>query len=121
MQIKQNISSNKLSKFIASCMNENKAEDIKILNLKKINNSVTDYFILCTGKSTTQIGAIADIIEKKVSKKFNEKPWKKEGKINKEWILIDFVNVVVHIFQENKRSLYNLEKLWGDAKLEVVK
>ena len=72
-------------------MNENKAEDIKILNLKKINNSVTDYFVLCTGKSTTQIGAIADIIEKKVSKKFNEKPWKKEGKINKEWILIDFV------------------------------
>ena len=62
-------------------MNENKAEDIKILNLKKINNSVTDYFVLCTGKSTTQIGAIADIIEKKVSKKFNEKPWKKEGKI----------------------------------------
>ena len=102
-------------------MNENKAEDIKILNLKKINNSVTDYFVLCTGKSTTQIGAIADIIEKKVSKKFNEKPWKKEGKINKEWILIDFVNVVVHIFQENKRNLYNLEKLWGDAKLEVVK
>ena len=102
-------------------MNENKAEDIKILNLKKINNSVTDYFVLCTGKSTTQIGAIADIIEKKVSKKFNEKPWKKEGKTNKEWILIDFVNVVVHIFQENKRNLYNLEKLWGDAKLEVVK
>ena len=102
-------------------MNKNKAEDIKILNLKKINNSVTDYFVLCTGKSTTQIGAIADIIEKKVSKKFNEKPWKKEGKINKEWILIDFVNVVVHIFQENKRNLYNLEKLWGDAKLEVVK
>ena len=76
-------------------MNENKAEDIKILNLKKINNSVTDYFVLCTGKSTTQIDAIADNIEEKVSKKFSEKPWKKEGKINKEWILIDFVNVVV--------------------------
>ena len=102
-------------------MDENKAEDIKILNLKKINNSVTDYFVLCTGKSTIQIDAIADKIEEKVSIKFSEKPWKKEGKLNKEWILIDFVNVVVHIFQENKRSLYNLEKLWGDAKLEVVK
>ena len=121
MKINQKINSNKLSKFIASCMEDKKAQDIRIIDLKKINNSVTDYFVLATGTSNTHIDAISDGIEVDVFKRFKERPWKKEGKDNKEWVLIDFVDVVAHIFNENKRSLYNLEKLWGDGKHEIIK
>ena len=96
-------------------MDDKKAEDIRIINLKKIENSVTDYFVLATGNSNIHVDSIADGIQEDVLKKFNERPWKKEGIENREWILIDFVNVVAHIFDPNKRSLYELEKLWGDG------
>ena len=91
--LKEKINSDKLSKFIANCMDDKKAEDIRIINLKKIENSVTDYFVLATGNSNIHIDAIADGVQKNVLKKYNERPWKKEGLENKEWILIDFVNV----------------------------
>ena len=96
-------------------MDDKKAEDIRIINLKKIKNSVTDYFVLATGNSNIHIDAIADGVQKNVLKKYNERPWKKEGIENKEWILIDFVNVVAHIFDEKRRNMYELEKLWGDG------
>tara|TARA_B000000475_G_scaffold53700_1_gene42134 strand:+ start:3410 stop:3784 length:375 start_codon:yes stop_codon:yes gene_type:complete len=115
LKIKEKINSDKLSKFIANCMDDKKAEDIRIINLKEINNSVTDYFVLATGNSNIHIDAIADGIQENVFKEYNERPWKKEGIENREWILIDFVNVVAHIFDEKKRNLYELEKLWGDG------
>ena len=96
-------------------MGDKKATDIRIINLKNIKNSVTDYFVLATGNSTIHIDAIADGVQVDVYKEYQERPWKKEGTENSEWILIDFVNVVAHIFDENKRSLYNLENLWGDG------
>ena len=115
MKIKQKINSDKLSSFIANCMDDKKAIDIRIINLKNIKNSITDYFVLATGNSNIHIDAIADGVQVDVYKKYKERPWKKEGLENSEWILIDFVNVVAHIFDENKRSLYNLENLWGDG------
>ena len=115
MKIKQKINSDKLSSFIANCMDDKKAIDIRIINLKNIKNSITDYFVLATGNSNIHIDAIADGVQVDVYKKYRERPWKKEGLENSEWILIDFVNVVAHIFDENKRDLYNLENLWGDG------
>ena len=115
MKIKQKINSDKLSSFIANCMDDKKAIDIRIINLKNIKNSITDYFVLATGNSNVHIDAIADGVQVDVYKKYKERPWKKEGLENSEWILIDFVNVVAHIFDENKRGLYNLENLWGDG------
>ncbi len=115
MKIKQKINSDKLSSFIANCMDDKKAIDIRIINLKNIKNSITDYFVLATGNSNIHIDAIADGVQVDVYKKYKERPWKKEGLENSEWILIDFVNVVAHIFDENKRDLYNLENLWGDG------
>jgi len=115
LKIKQKINSDKLSSFIANCMDDKKAIDIRIINLKNIKNSITDYFVLATGNSNIHIDAIADGVQVDVYKKYKEKPWKKEGLENSEWILIDFVNVVAHIFDENKRGLYNLENLWGDG------
>ena len=115
MKLNKNINSDKLSSFIAHCMDDKKALDIRIINLKNIKNSVTDYFVLATGNSNVHIDAIAEGIQDDVYKKYNERPWKKEGIENREWILIDFVNVVAHVFDKSKRNLYNLENLWGDG------
>mgnify|MGYP002824703511 FL=1 len=115
MKLNKNINSDKLSSFIAHCMDDKKALDIRIINLKNIKNSVTDYFVLATGNSNVHIDAIAEGIQDDVYKKYNERPWRKEGIENREWILIDFVNVVAHVFDESKRNLYNLENLWGDG------
>ena len=114
MKIKQKINSKKLSKFIAVSMENKKAEDIKIINLKNIKNSVTDYFVLATGNSNIHIDSIAEGIEEDVFNNFHEKPWSKEGKDNSEWVLIDFIDVVAHVFNEKNRNEYNLEGLWGD-------
>src|SRR5690554_1501066 len=81
------------------------------------------YFIICNGTSRTHVNAIANSIEKSVSKKLKEKPWHVESSTNSEWILIDYVNVVVHVFQKHTREFYDIEGLWGDAvsiKLETT-
>ena len=101
-------------------MEGKKAEDIKIINLKKIKNSVTDYFVLATGTSSIHVDSIAEGIEDDVYKKLKEKPWNSEGKNNSQWVLIDFIDVVAHVFNEKNRSEYNLEGLWGDENENVL-
>jgi ribosome-associated protein len=112
---KEGISSEELSRMIADGMSEKKARDIVIMDLRDINNSITDFFVICTGNSNTQIDAIADSVEEVVYKYTEQQAWHKEGKQNKEWVLIDYVNVVASIFNEHTREFYGLEKLWGDA------
>jgi len=97
-----------------------KGENITILDLRDIENTVCDYFVLCDGNSNTQVSAIAGSIQKVVSKSLKEKPWHVEGESNAEWILIDYVNVVVHVFQKHIREFYSLEELWGDSKITQV-
>ena len=97
-----------------------KGENITILDLREIENTVCDYFIICDGNSNTQVSAISSSIQKKVSKAIKDKPWHIEGESNAEWILIDYVNVVVHVFQKEVREFYNLEGLWGDAKITNI-
>jgi len=121
LKLNQKVDSSRLSSYIADCMENKKAEEIRIIDLKKIKNSVTDYFVLATGNSNTHVDSIADGIEADVYKKYKERPWKKEGKDNSEWVLIDFVNVVAHVFDEEKRNLYNLETLWGDGIIKDFK
>ena len=99
-------------------MQEKKAVDIKVLNLKKINNSIADYFIICSGNSDTQVDAIANAVEEEVYKKNKQLPWHIEGKENKEWILLDYVDAVAHIFLKERREFYMLEELWGDVVIE---
>jgi ribosome-associated protein len=95
---------------------EVKGQDIEILDLREIENTVCDYFIICNGTSNTQVNAIVNSIEKTVSKSLKEKAWHIEGSDNAEWILMDYVNVVVHVFQKHIREFYDIESLWGDAK-----
>lgn len=97
-----------------------KGADIDILDLREIDNTVCDYFIVCNGNSNTQVVAIANSIQKVVSKELKEKPWHVEGLENGEWVLMDFVNVVVHVFQTHIREYYNIESLWGDAKITSI-
>ncbi len=82
-----------------------------------ISDSATDYFVVCHGDSTTQVRAIADHVMEKTSAELKEKPWQKEGFENLEWVLIDYINVVVHVFNFRKRQFYQLEDLWSDAVL----
>ena len=96
-----------------------KAEDIKILDLRKLTG-ITDFFVICTGGSDTQVKAIADAIVDG-SKQLGERPWHKEGFTNKSWVLLDYINVVVHVFLNETRKFYGLEKLWGDAPVRALK
>jgi len=97
-----------------------KGENITILDLREIENTVCDYFIICDGNSNTQVNAISGAIQKKVSKTLKDKPWHVEGEKNAEWVLIDYVNIVVHVFQKETRDFYNIEGLWGDAKITNI-
>lgn len=97
-----------------------KGLDVSILDLRDIENTVCRYFVVCTGSSNTHVNAIVSAIKKKVSKELKEKPFHIEGNENAEWVLIDYINVVVHVFQKQIREYYNIEELWGDAKTTKV-
>ena len=93
-----------------------KGEDIHQLDLRELDNTPCDFFIICSGNSNTQVSAIVNSVLKTVSKSLHEKPFHTEGSDNAEWVLMDYVNVVVHVFQKQIREYYNIEELWGDAK-----
>jgi ribosome-associated protein len=107
--------SDKLVEIIINAMQDKKAEDIVSLDLRKTGSSVADVFIICHGNSTTQVDAIASFVEDETRKKLKEKPWKREGIQNAQWAILDYVNVVVHVFLNETREFYKLEELWGDA------
>ncbi|MCL4147030.1 UNVERIFIED_CONTAM: hypothetical protein GTU68_053128 [Idotea baltica] len=98
-------------------MQEKKASDVVVMDLRKINNSITDFFVICSGNSDTQVDAISGSVEEAVYKKAGQNPWNREGKQNREWILLDYVDVVVHVFQKEKRAFFDIESLWGDAEM----
>ncbi len=99
---------------------EVKGRNISVLNLTTINNRVCDYFIICQADSNTQVKAIAASVEEMVKKVSGERPYRKEGFENSELILVDYVTVVVHIFQTQIRNFYNLESLWADAEVKEI-
>ncbi len=117
---KEEVTSGELSEFVVQGMLEKKASNIVILDLREIKHAVADYFVICTGTSDTQIDAISDSIEHQVKKLCNQNPWKREGKNNKEWVLIDYVDVVAHVFSNSKREFYGLEELWADASVTNI-
>lgn len=117
---REGISSQQISELVVAGMLDKKALDVTVLDLKQIKHAVADYFIICSGNSDTQIDAIADSVEHMVKKQSKQTPWKREGFKQKEWILIDYVDVVVHIFSKEKRLFYGLEELWADAQITTV-
>lgn len=119
MTIKK-INTDELIAEIIKGIDDVKGEDVQLLDLREIENTVCDYFIICSGSSNTQVKAISSSIQKIVSKSLKDKPWHIEGEINSEWILMDYVNVVVHVFQKQIREYYDIESLWGDAKITTI-
>ena len=97
-----------------------KGQDIEMIDLRKIENRICDFYIICSGNSNTHVSSILDSVKKKVSKILNEKPTHTEGEENAEWILLDYINVVVHIFQKKVRDFYRIEELWGDCKTNMI-
>ncbi len=117
---KEKPSADQLITTIIAGIEEVKGKEITILDLREIENTVCDYFIVCEGTSNTQVNAIVNSIKKQVSKTLKDKPWHVEGEDNAEWVLIDYVNVVVHVFQKQVREYYDIESLWGYAKSTQV-
>ena len=117
----KNISSpDELISLIVQGIEDIKGQNIRLLDLRNIENTVCDYFIICNGNSNTQVNAIVSSVQKNVSKNIREKPYQIEGVENAEWVLMDYVNVVVHVFQKHKREYYDIENLWGDAKITEI-
>ncbi|WP_273567753.1 ribosome silencing factor [Maribacter halichondriae] len=113
-------STDELIALVLQGIEEVKGQHISLLDLRAIENTVCDYFIICNGTSNTHVNAIVGSIQKTVSKAIKDKPWHVEGQENAEWILMDYVNVVVHVFQKHIRDYYDIEGLWGDAKVTEV-
>ncbi len=107
--------SSKIIKTIIQAIQDKKGEQIVSLDLRKIPEAVADFFIICEASNNNQLRAIADNIEKEVKEKCDDTPYKHEGRQAEQWILIDYVNVVIHIMLPEPRKFYNLEELWSDA------
>lgn len=117
---KRTISSQTLAESVIRGIQEVKGQNIKSIDLRKIPNAVSDYFVICHGTSDTHVEALARSVLKTVESELSETPMHKEGTENAEWILLDYFNVVVHIFREEARKFYNLESLWADAEVEEI-
>ena len=105
----------KIFKTIIQAIQEKKGENIVSLDLRQIPEAVADFFVICEANSTTQVKAIADYVEEQVQEHTGEQPFKHEGFTAQQWILVDYVNVVVHVFQPETRQFYSLEDMWSDA------
>ena len=111
---------NKLIEKIVIGISEVKGQDIEMIDLRKIENRICDFYVICSGNSNTHVSAILESVKRKVSKTLKEKPSHTEGEENAEWILLDYINVVVHIFQKPVRDFYRIEELWGDCKINTI-
>ena len=109
------LQSEELSELVVKGMQGKKANDIVVLDLRHVPNSVADFFVICSGNSDTQIDAISRSVEEHIYIEDEQDPWHREGNENREWVLLDYVDVVAHVFKSEKRQYYALEDLWGDA------
>ena len=109
---------NILLKHIINVIQDTKGKEIISLDLRNIESSICKYFIICTGTSNTHVNSIESKIKKMISQHLSEKPLRTEGNNIGEWVLMDYYNIIVHIFQEKTRRFYNLEDFWGDAKFK---
>ncbi|MBD1385278.1 ribosome silencing factor [Mucilaginibacter rigui] len=110
-----------ISELAIHGMQEKKGNDLVRLDLRNINSSVADYFVICHADSATQVKAIAHSVEEEIYKAIQQNPWRKEGLEHGEWILLDYIDVVIHIFRTDKREFYGVEDLWGDAEIKSYK
>ncbi len=111
---------NPLVSNIIEGISEVKGQNVKVLDLRNLENAVCDYFVICEGNSNTQVSAIHNSILKTVRQNIKDRPWHVEGAGQATWILMDYVNTVVHIFQKETRAFYDIEGMWGDAEITNI-
>jgi len=104
-----------LCKAIVEGMQENKARNIVVMDLRHLNSAVCDFFVICSGDSSTHVDGISNATSRHTRKVLQEKPWHIEGKNNSEWVLLDYIDVVAHVFYKDARGFYQIEELWADA------
>jgi ribosome-associated protein len=109
------IDSQTLCNAIVEGMQEIKAQDITVLDLRNVTNAVCDFFVICSGESTTQVDGIVNSVVRHTRQELQERPWHQEGKTASEWVLVDYVSVVAHVFYRDVRSFFDLEDLWADG------
>ena len=112
--------SQKMVETITEALLSRKGKDITILDVSKLT-TLTDYFVVCHGTSDIQIKALADAVEEDMREKVGEKAWKKEGLQGRSWVILDYVNIVVHIMSKEKRDFYGIERMWNDAEVTYIK
>ncbi len=108
------------SRLIVEAIREKKGRHIVTIDLRKVEHAICDCFIICHGDSMTQVGAITESIEKKMKEEAKVRPHHVEGLQNSQWVLIDYFDILVHVFQEEYREFYKLEELWADGKVTQV-
>lgn len=114
------LTAEQLRNLVVKGMLEKKGMDVVVMDLRNVANAITDFFIICSGTSDTQIDAIASSVEEEVFKGSRTNPWHREGQQNREWILLDYVDIVAHVFKKDRRAFYDLEQLWGDADIQHI-
>lgn len=112
--------SERLIEVIGEALLDRKAEDITVLDVHELT-TLADKFVICHANTDVQIKAIADNVHKETKEKLNEKAWKEEGRESRRWVILDYVNVVVHIFKKELREYYALERMWNDAPVRKIK
>lgn len=117
MEVLDTLEKRDLVYHIIEGIKDKKGKEIISINMTALNNASCSYFIICHGDSTTQVSAIANWVEQVIEEKMNEKVRRKQGLENSQWVLLDYVDIVVHIFQKEYRDFYNLEGLWADGKV----
>jgi ribosome-associated protein len=108
----------RIFKSVVKAIQEKKGEEILSIDLRKVPESVADFFIVCQASSTTQVKAIADFVEKKVQEDCKERPYRQEGSQSAHWVLIDYVNIVIHVMLPSTRQFYKLEEMWSDGNMQ---
>lgn len=109
-----------LADVVTKGIQEKKGKDIVIMDLKSTGSGIADFFVICHADSTTQVDAIANSVEDEVFKTLGERPVFKEGYTNSEWILLDYIDVIVHVFLKEQRDFYGIEKFWADAETKRI-
>jgi len=115
----KNLNSEQLAQTASEALLEKKGDDIKLLDVRELT-TLTDYFVICHATTDVQIKALANNVIEEVKKQHGEKVWKREGMDSRRWVILDFVNVVVHIFNKEQREFYALEQIWNDAKITTI-
>ncbi len=116
----EELKSKEVLDVISEALLSKKAKDITILDVSELT-TLAEYFVICHGNSDVQIKALADVVEEEVRKQCNDKAWRKEGGTGRSWVILDYVNIVVHVMSEEKRNYYGIERLWNDAKVTHIK